>query len=105
MNELHEIKQLKQEMLELLQQDKRLHRFEKQIEMLLSRFESEMRTSADHGNRIATLDFIVQGDVRQGKDGIADQVRIMWRVHTWMMCLISGLAGVIGTLLVQRFFT
>lgn len=104
MNELHEYRQLKQEILELLQQEKRLHRFGQQIDILLSRYESQMRISALHGQRIDTLDFIVQGDVRQGKQGITEQVRLMWRAHSWLMNLLSALAGVLGTLVIQRFF-
>lgn len=41
--------------------------------------------------RVANLEELLLG--RRGKDGMAHQVRTMWRVHIWILCTLSGALG------------
>ena len=39
---------------------------------------------------------------KQGAGGIVSKVNVMWRIHTWLLCTLSGGLGVLGTLLIQK---
>lgn len=43
--------------------------------------------------RVASLEELLLG--RRGNDGMAHQVRTMWRVHIWILCTLSGAFGYI----------
>ncbi len=43
--------------------------------------------------RLATLEKLLLGP--EGKDGVIHQVRTMWRVHVWLLCMASGGLGYI----------
>ena len=38
-----------------------------------------------------------------GVPGVAYKVGIMWRIHVWVLCTLSGVIGVIGTIAVQKY--
>jgi hypothetical protein len=38
----------------------------------------------------------------KGELGIKNRVDILWRIHVWLLCTLSGGAGVIATLIIQR---
>lgn len=39
-----------------------------------------------------------------GEMGDHLKVTIMWRIHVWVLCSLSAGAGIIFTILVQKFF-
>ncbi len=42
-------------------------------------------------SRLATLEHTVNGD--NNTMGIATKVTVMWRIHIWVLCTLSGVAG------------
>lgn len=40
---------------------------------------------------------------RDGEPGIAHQVKFMWRLHVWILCSLSGVAGYGFHWLLQTF--
>ena len=53
-------------------------------------------------SRVNMLEELLLG--RRGKDGMAHQVRTMWRIHVWLLCTISAAGGVFGRELFVRIF-
>ena len=51
--------------------------------------------------RLAATESILYGE--KGKLGLVQQHAILWRIHVWILCTLSGLLGTALTLLVQRF--
>ena len=51
--------------------------------------------------RLAIVEKVLFG--KEGAGGLVQQHVILWRIHVWILCTLSGLLGTALTLLVQRF--
>jgi hypothetical protein len=40
-----------------------------------------------------------------GSLGLAQQVKVMWRIHVWILCTLSAIAGSILTAFAMRWIT
>lgn len=36
--------------------------------------------------------------------GVSQKVAVLWRIHTWLLCTLSALAGSAATIAVQKIF-
>lgn len=36
--------------------------------------------------------------------GLSQKVSVLWRMHVWLLCTLSALAGSLATIAVQRLF-
>lgn len=50
--------------------------------------------------RVSTLEELLIG--RKGNDGMAHQVRTMWRIHVWLLCTFSAAFGFVLNILVGK---
>lgn len=50
--------------------------------------------------RVANLEELLMG--KQGHDGMAHQVRTMWKLHMWVLCSFSAIFGSGMTLLISK---
>lgn len=53
--------------------------------------------------RVANLEELLLG--QKGKDGMAHQVRTMWKLHLWILCTMSGAVGYGLRELIMKIFT
>ena len=44
-------------------------------------------------SKVATHDSILMGE--RGNNGLVQRVNIMWKVHIWLLCTLSGIVGFI----------
>lgn len=51
--------------------------------------------------RLALVEHLLFG--KDGQGGLIQQHTILWRIHVWILCTLSGLVGTGLTILVQRY--
>ena len=52
---------------------------------------------------IARLRCVLEGGKGNNGLGLLAEHKIMWRLHVWILCTLSGGAGVLCTLLISKF--
>ena len=71
----------------------KLEIIDRKLDLLIAEFEpTAKRCGQDHELLHGTPDSL----------GVIHKVNVMWRVHWWILCTLSSLAGVVFTLGVQR---
>ncbi|MDE2097615.1 MAG: hypothetical protein KGL39_10240 [Patescibacteria group bacterium] len=73
---------------------------QKLLQDVHSNFEILQSRQNDHENKMNALADILQGNGR--RLGLLAEHRIMWRAHVWLLCSLSGLLGIILTVIVQH---
>ena len=51
-------------------------------------------------DRMKLIERILFG--KEGQRGMIQEHMIMWRIHVWLLCSLSGILGAIMTLLIQK---
>lgn len=63
-------------------------------------FGCESQQTPGLNRKVARIEQVLSGD--DDSLGLTQKVNIVWRVHVWLLCLFSGIAGSFLTLAVQR---
>jgi hypothetical protein len=71
----------------------------RKLDRILNWIEGDANTPG-FNQRIRLLETILFG--KEGQRGMVQEHLIMWRIHVWILCTLSGLLGMIMTLLVQK---
>lgn len=69
------------------------------LDRILSWIEGDS-TNPGFNDRIKLIEKILFG--QEGKRGVIQEHMIMWRIHVWLLCALSGLLGSIITLMVEK---
>ena len=71
----------------------------KKLDRILAWIEGD-QTNPGFNDRIRLIEKILFG--KEGQRGMVQEHIIMWRIHVWILCSLSGVLGAIITLLVQK---
>lgn len=63
-------------------------------------FGCDERQTVGLNKRTSMIEQVLHGE--HGNLGLVQKVNVVWRVHVWLLCLFSGIAGSFLTLLIQR---
>lgn len=69
----------------------KLTRLEKSVGRIIHILEGEGDSAPGLMARLSILERVLWG--KNNQDGIVQKVNILWRMHVWVLCTLSGLAG------------
>jgi hypothetical protein len=66
---------------------------EQKLDRLIQLLEGDGESAPGVVARLGSLEMLMYGDKNERNLGIKTKVTIMWRVHIWLLCTGSALAG------------
>ncbi len=66
---------------------------DRKLDEILLMFKGQGADAPGVLNRLANIERLIVGE--HGNYGMATKVAVMWRIHVWLLCSLSGSGGII----------